>query len=262
MLFVSGGESYSVAPTSSTSLLRDSPRGFPSGPLTQIRTRLDNEYRWSTRKPFDDVAKIVCADCNNGWMSQIEVKTRPHLEPLITGDTGNRPVLLPEDAQEAIATWIALRTLIIRSTLTPPTPELLQEWLDWMYSQRTCPENWHVWIANYRGSVPALWESETLHPYRMDNSSPPKPVLDTSQFGGVHMTVVLGYFAYKVFGVRGWKPLNIGGTALVRIAPSGGIAVSWPGDAFLTDDSIIDFVRQGMSSEPTIAKVWNEIHEP
>src|SRR5438876_11046248 len=35
------------------------------------------------RPPFSRAVKIVCADCNNGWMSRLEKRARPLLEPMI-----------------------------------------------------------------------------------------------------------------------------------------------------------------------------------
>lgn len=50
----------------------------------------------------------VCAECNNGWMSQLEEEARPLLEELAAG----RPVALPETDQAALAKWFCKNAIL------------------------------------------------------------------------------------------------------------------------------------------------------
>ena len=54
----------------------------------------------------------VCATCNNGWMSALEVAARPLLLPWING---NRTRLLYEQ-QQTIATWAVKTTMMLQYT--------------------------------------------------------------------------------------------------------------------------------------------------
>ena len=55
-----------------------------------------------------DTAEVVCASCNNGWMSRLDAAAEA-LKPLIRAE---RPVLLDKKQQGAVAAW-ALKTVIV-----------------------------------------------------------------------------------------------------------------------------------------------------
>jgi hypothetical protein len=52
--------------------------------------------------------KIVCKSCNNGWMGRIEGRVKPILSEMIIG----RTVLLSEQDQTLLATWITMKMII------------------------------------------------------------------------------------------------------------------------------------------------------
>lgn len=64
-------------------------------PIERVRTGL----------LFSDTARVVCATCNNGWMSRLESSTRAVLVPMIHGEG----ILLDRNAQRTLAAW-ALKT--------------------------------------------------------------------------------------------------------------------------------------------------------
>lgn len=77
------------------------------GPLNRL------PRQW-TAKPFRTTVKMVCAGCNNGWLSQMEGLAKPVIAPLIRGE----PRRLPYDDQALIAAWTcktALVSLLISS---------------------------------------------------------------------------------------------------------------------------------------------------
>lgn len=54
-------------------------------------------------------ARVVCASCNNGWMSELEAVTQPVLKPLLLGDS----MSLDDLAQTTLRAWIVLRAMIL-----------------------------------------------------------------------------------------------------------------------------------------------------
>jgi len=62
---------------------------------------------WSAR-PFATTVKMVCASCNNGWLSQLEGAAKPVIAPLIRGE-GRR---LPFEDQALIAAWTCKTALV------------------------------------------------------------------------------------------------------------------------------------------------------
>ena len=57
----------------------------------------------------------VCASCNNGWLSSLEVSVKPLLEKMIRG-----PVTLEAEQQETLATW-AVKTTLTYGLFQPQT---------------------------------------------------------------------------------------------------------------------------------------------
>lgn len=236
-------------------VLARSPRGFPKGERVQVRAVGGEEHRWTSTKHLDTVVNTVCAPCNNGWMSTVEDTARPHITRMIEGRAA--PERLDEAAQRAMATWIALRTLVSRSIYDPiPTP--MRQWYGWMYSKRECPKPWHVWIGAYDGMLPAHYESHTVHPFV---KSPSGMTLDTSDCRGVTMTLIAGYFAVKLAWISGATARYGGGTALARIAPPESPEIDWPPDTVLTDKTIVKFFNMNLSSASELSKHWDEIQK-
>lgn len=61
-------------------------------------------FRRQRRKPSSVKPKIVCADCNNGWMSQLQERAKPDLVPLFRGEV----TTLDQEAQARVASWLAM----------------------------------------------------------------------------------------------------------------------------------------------------------
>lgn len=59
---------------------------------------------WSANKRV----RVVCRDCNSGWMNRIEAAARPYLMPLVEG----RGVTLSDEAVERVVRWIVLKVLV------------------------------------------------------------------------------------------------------------------------------------------------------
>lgn len=66
-----------------------------------------NEKKW-TSKPFEHTAKVVCGDCNNGWMSKLEADAKPIIKDLLKLDKYH----LDKKKQEILAFWVQKTTLI------------------------------------------------------------------------------------------------------------------------------------------------------
>ncbi|MCM1941764.1 hypothetical protein NC239_26555 [Streptomyces sp. G3] len=58
--------------------------------------------------PLHEQVKVVCSDCNSGWMNQLEEDVRTFLPDLIRGN----PCHLDTEAQRALASW-SLKTMLM-----------------------------------------------------------------------------------------------------------------------------------------------------
>ncbi|WNI20436.1 hypothetical protein [Streptomyces sp. ITFR-16] len=59
--------------------------------------------------PFTNQARVVCGDCNNGWMSGLEKAVREPLVRMIKG----LPVVLTPERQKTVALWSAMKLMVI-----------------------------------------------------------------------------------------------------------------------------------------------------
>ena len=61
-------------------------------------------------------ANVVCAVCNNGWMSSLESLTKPLLVPMINGTE----TVLDLEAQRTVSAWATKTTMVFEHTLSLP----------------------------------------------------------------------------------------------------------------------------------------------
>jgi hypothetical protein len=65
--------------------------------------------------PFEQKVRVVCDDCNNGWMSALEIAVAPVLGPMVVSGQWTR---LTPAIQRTLATW-ATKTAFILQYLHP-----------------------------------------------------------------------------------------------------------------------------------------------
>jgi hypothetical protein len=79
------------------------------GPMRHVQQIFQEGRRFEEReysKPaYSVTVGVVCERCNNTWMSELESRAKPYLEPMLH-DHGR---LLHEGGQRTLATW-ALKT--------------------------------------------------------------------------------------------------------------------------------------------------------
>ena len=101
---------------------------------------------------FSQRLRIVCIDCNSGWMSRLQNEAKPYLLPLINGDWGKGS----EEGFATISRWITMFTMVGEHSHPESCVVPLQERHSFQ-SKNTIPEGWIVWIGriNQRGQEPA-----------------------------------------------------------------------------------------------------------
>lgn len=62
-------------------------------------------------KTFALVSRKVCAECNSGWLSELEERVKP----VMADFAANRPVVLSADEQADVALWASVAILIAMS---------------------------------------------------------------------------------------------------------------------------------------------------
>lgn len=183
-----------------------------SGPLNRL------PHQWSA-KPFTTTVRMVCAKCNNGWLSELEGAPKPIIAPLIRGEARR----LPYEDQALIAAWTcktALVSLLMSSDEAraggygvPPTEYAA------LYAQRNRMEPLpfsQYWIGSFTGDrrTSSIWITPFVIEVVGTDSPPDIP-------SGYVMTLVLG--ALLVQGVRFTAP-----ALQVELTTEWGFLEIWP----------------------------------
>jgi hypothetical protein len=89
-------------------------------------------------------SRVVCRECNNGWMKGIVDAAKPFAEKLIKGE----PITLGPKEQIALATWSALSSIIVNQE-TLSRHVFSRNDIAYMYLHRAVPSHWHIEIGRY-----------------------------------------------------------------------------------------------------------------
>lgn len=109
-------------------------------------SRLDVRHKTQSGNGASRTLKVVCKNCNEGWMKAIEDTAQPVLTPLLLGQ---RQELSPQ-AKAAVAEWVALKTFIGQYTL-PDKIFLTAEDRAAFFQNRQLHNIWKIWLGHYTG---------------------------------------------------------------------------------------------------------------
>ena len=80
---------------------------------TQRSAHRKGRQEWSAGDVAGFTARLVCASCNNGWMSDLETRVQPVLSTMIAG----HPTTLAPAAQLDLAAWTAMKAFVVEFAL-------------------------------------------------------------------------------------------------------------------------------------------------
>lgn len=209
-----------------------------AGPLNRL------PRQWSA-KPFKTTVKMVCATCNNGWLSELEGAAKPVISPLIRGE----PRRLPGDDQALVATWTC-KTAMVSLLVSSDEARLsghgvpLSEYAA-LYAQRDRVEPLpfsQCWIGSYAGDrrASSIWVTPFV--IEVTGAGPPPEIPS-----GYAMTLALGRLLVQ--GVRFTEP-----ALQVELATERGFLGIWPPagtfpwpTAGIADDAALDRMNQAQT---------------
>jgi hypothetical protein len=200
-----------------------------------------------TGDPLRSKVRVVCADCNNRWLSGIQSAGKPRLILLIQGNgTGLGPA-----AQLEVATWCAMATMTAEFIdRDPKTIAITADERKYLMDNRVPPSTgWRIWIARYRRNK---WVPQWIH-FTF-------PILGAQDTKGMNpgdfaypntqaTTFVIGELLVHALSSTGypelsarwvWPPRTRVSTLLTQIWPPRESFIAWP-PAALTDRDA-DFV--------------------
>jgi hypothetical protein len=169
---------------------------------------------WRARA-YDRQARVVCASCNSGWMSDLETRVSPLLVPdRLDGR------LLSHDEQELLATWAMKTALVLNAAETPDRRVIPPKVARRFGRDRHIPTPTEVWITSYTGADderPALAYLGIDLDDRQDHHRGWRDLAVT--------TFLVGPFVFQIFYVL----RTLGITGLERTFPPGThISRLWP----------------------------------
>jgi hypothetical protein len=174
--------------------------------------RREDQRRWRARA-YDRQARIVCKDCNTGWMSEMERAVSRLLDPAAL--VGR---LLGRAEQTLLATW-AMKTALTMNAAQPPDQRTIPVETARLFGRSIeSPAGTYIWIASYTGSkdqIPAYAGLGIDLDDRQDNR---RGWRDLSI-----ITFVVGPFVFQVFSV-----MPALGEVQLRRTPEARITQLWP----------------------------------
>jgi hypothetical protein len=190
-------------------------------------------------KSFDRKVKAVCADCNNGWMSDLETAVQPLLSGIIKD--GASMYFTRRDVTKLAA--FTFKNAVIANYLNPKQePFFTRSAREQFRATSQIPSDVHMWIAALSAATTtgAFWgyvisPHETAHNTLWDD-------LEIYVF-----TFAIGYLALQLRAFRYGNLLNRGRKVPVALTQSvfwnnfaiqfwpAGAAFSWPPKKYLSD---------------------------
>jgi hypothetical protein len=193
-------------------------------------------FRKQQGDPYTRKLRVVCQECNNGWMSRLQTETKPILLPLLTGQS----TTLYRKQQTILARWIAMS--IMTADFRPPAdPAISQGERARVMAGNRVGSNWRIWIGNYeRKRWPAFFTHHTIpinsprYGISVSERDPPLPNTQSSSFVVGPLFIVAISSAIPRLAKK-WTFNDASEAVLRQIWPIQRPSIAWPLPA-MTDE--------------------------
>lgn len=224
-------------------------RYFPSQPDAVQRMTFNFEsgddpiVREWPAESMAQVARVVCADCNNGWMSTLETDAKPWVEQLIHGV----PTLLDSAAQKIVGEWCIKTGLLL--SLTLPQRLVDPQYFREFFKRREPPGHGVVYLSSYEGDAMSWYHVHGVGFFERETE-------EKIAHGWV-VSFVLGHLAVQLTGSTypermRMTPDRFVRMGLIQIAPEKYPIRRWPRFMRVADDTLDAFARIMLTSDPTL----------
>lgn len=166
--------------------------------------------------PFNGVVKAVCAVCNNGWMSDVEMNAKPILLDLVYG----KGRTLDRDDQHRLATWAAMKACVF-DALHPDGLGVPIEHRRRLYTyKKPVATGVAIWIGTYEALEVCHYAHQDLKVARDGEPPPGSPTIYIS-------TITAGALIVQVAGSL-LPDLAFDELPVERLAPELRVTKIWP----------------------------------
>ena len=195
--------------------------------------------------------RAVCADCNNGWMSELEKAVQPFLGPMLLNEHAAE---LATDQQRDLARWAIVKILLLELSMRQqhsrrrtnlgysPSPAELA----WLATHSDPPPRSRVWLGAFDAGGQVATSTQAMLLTAGGGPHGPLPSHVT--------TMTLGYVLIQVFSIDyviadaqklpafDASPPPPIDQALVRIWPTAHQVVRWPPPAYVDQATLAQVV--------------------
>jgi hypothetical protein len=155
-----------------------------------------SEERRYTKDAYSVTVGVVCKGCNNGWMSELESRAKPYLEPMLHQHGRD----LYEGGLRILATW-ALKTAMMVDQLSGTKRRSIPgEEYAYLVEHGEPSERVRVWMATYAGSLAVAAGATWGRDAETDNTGTREWDPDRGSRDIWNVTVLFGPVIFQVFG--------------------------------------------------------------
>jgi hypothetical protein len=195
---------------------------------------------WSVERVAVIERRLVCKECNSGWMGELEGKAKALLKPMILGCGAT----LSADQQLTIATWAAMKTMVHEFVWGAKQPPISpQTDRNIVMRERRPPANMQIRLAavGLKGRPVAVFQR--VHQRKLPSGQAP-----TTQDFVFCVTIVLGCLVVQIFGGPATAANKFDQTTrtssnFLPIYPPNVDAINWPPAVVLDDASLEVFAH-------------------
>jgi len=182
--------------------------------------------------PLSSKVKVVCAACNNGWMSALQNNAKPHLIPMFQGFRS----MLDAAAQTQIAAWIAMATTTAEYlTHGAGQPSISESDRAHLMKEHEPSSSWRIWIGRHRGAWPGQWARASFSILEADeipsavsrNDRSPTTQATTFTVGNLYVHAMSSRYPDVVQGWD-WRTAPTANRCLFQIWPIVSPLAFWP----------------------------------
>ncbi|MFZ1301158.1 MAG: hypothetical protein WAQ27_01085 [Candidatus Microsaccharimonas sp.] len=110
-----------------------------------VITKSDGTSYQFNEKLFNHTARIVCEDCNSGWMANLEADAQKLLGPMFTGQNGS--VNLSSYDRSVIAHWVAKTLSVLEFANNEEVTHIPRSVPETLYSSHTLLQELTIYIG-------------------------------------------------------------------------------------------------------------------
>lgn len=219
--------------------------------------------RRRTGDPHAAKLRIVCEDCNTGWMSRLQEHAKAVLVPVLES---HEFVLYRKD-QQLLARWCAMFVMTNEFSNNDETKiAVTPAERAYIMKRDRVPANWRIWIGRYkRSNQDGLWAHHSIPigdgKHIVQTTNDDRPIANTQattfSVGELYVTVLSSALTEVV---RRWHFGTEGQRLLRQIWPVVDAIIHWP-PAYMTAEDAASFsgafFRSGTGIEVPYGKLFS-----